>query len=243
MVSGSWDYILGIVTLLALPCVVPRWVATPGLDRAALWLSTLTIAAIGSTWSATLCAQGWWQFGARHCLGIWLAQGHLLLEELLFYPIAGALVVLLYQSGRNGTPLRGWARPALAALTVGFLAVAALRTPHSQYLTSQIVVYNLISLGFLAKFPSAVDAGGARRAVLGLAVIGGAWDSFAYPQGWWTYRASTGMLLGGIPFDDLNFFVFAPLAGICAYEGWRLALARRSALGRGDVARTLHGNA
>jgi len=68
------------------------------------------------------------------------------------------------------------------------------------------------------------------KAVLPGAAIFSIWDIFAIERAHWTFsdRYTTGWILpGGMPFEELIFFIVIPTAGIAGFEAVTASLARR----------------
>jgi lycopene cyclase domain-containing protein len=227
------NYLLTILAVLALPAVLVARAVRPHVRWAPFLASIASITALGSLWSATLSAQGWWSFSATYRTGITLGP-HLLLEEFLFYPCGGALSVLLYVLGERAGHTqfaRGYWATVLGG-TAAFLALVAAapgRPPH--YLTSMIVLYNLVVTLPLAPWVAPrVGLAGFVTSVLGMTTIGFLWDALAFRYHWWTYHAASGWTVWQIPVDDFDFFLFAPAAAVSIYvtlclveSSWRSA--------------------
>jgi hypothetical protein len=172
-------------------------------------------------------ASKWWVFNPACMLGVQVLP-NLPLEEMLFYPLGGALSILVYQrlkSRNESAPRAGLGTFCLLAVMTAAAVVAIFiaQAQHGRwayYLISQLVLFNGLTL-ILWWVPRArFLVGPTSLAVLGMTVIGFAWNWLAFTQGWWTYHAVLGwMFPPRVPVDDWNFFIFAPLAAISLY-GW-----------------------
>lgn len=70
------------------------------------------------------------------------------------------------------------------------------------------------------------------RAIFPVAVGFAIWDLFAINRGHWTFseQYTTGVVLpGGLPIEELLFFICIPAAAISGYEACRHGLARMGA--------------
>lgn len=68
------------------------------------------------------------------------------------------------------------------------------------------------------------------RALLPALIVFTAWDLLGIRRGHWTYSPAqtTGLLLpGGIPVEEIAFFVVIPICALLTYEAVGLLLARR----------------
>lgn len=224
-----FSYLMTTLLALALPAAVIGWKVRDNLNHVAYWTSIAVVALLGAMWSAVLQAQGWWSFGLETRTGLMIGE-HLVLEEAVFYPCAGALCLSLYGLGtRSGSRSIGVAY--VGAVWGGSFAVLALVLAlwdsRPYYLLSQLVLYNVIVAVPLSGVASRrASATGLLVAVGGMALIGIGWDLAAYGS-WWTYHANTGIFLGGVPLDDVNFFLFAPAAAVSVYVGVVSVLERR----------------
>lgn len=69
------------------------------------------------------------------------------------------------------------------------------------------------------------------RAILPVVAVFGAWDLVAIARGHWTFSEAftTGVVLpGGLPVEEVLFFVVIPLCAVLTYEAVGGLLARRA---------------
>lgn len=216
-------YLTAIIVVLAVPACVIAWHLRPRLSLRPFLGALACITVLGGTWSAWLSARGLWTFSAATRTGITLGP-HLIFEEAVFYPAAGALCIALYVLGeRLGTT--PFPRAYGALVLVGTLLFAGLSwlewDEQPYYLLSQVVLYNcIVTLPLCPVVSRRVSVQGFVTCVGIMATIGAIWDQCCYGN-WWTYHAATPYQVLGVPLDDLNFFVFAPTAALSIY----LALA------------------
>jgi len=221
-------YFLSILFLFLVPVNALLILAWKKTDKPAFLKSFLTILALGYAWSMLVTSQGWWSFNPEIMLGIRVLPA-LPLEEAFFYPLGGALSILLYAAlTRTAAPEKGTGRGfcffiiALTLCGAAAVAVSMLNGGRPYYLISQIILYNGLAAGL---WPWTHGRIGARPALLATAVmtgIGFFWNWLAFTQGWWSYHAVLGwMWPAAVPVDDWNFYIFAPLAAISLYENFR----------------------
>ncbi|MEW6515762.1 MAG: lycopene cyclase domain-containing protein [candidate division FCPU426 bacterium] len=217
-------YFITIITFFALP-IIYLWRGLKKEDYPAFFQTVGLVMALGYAWSYLVSAMGWWTFAPECMLGIQVLP-HLPLEEVLFYPLGGALSVLIYLKlkslGRFSKRADLAAMLVLAgitALAMGLIIYVRVSRGHwAYYLISQLALFNALTL-VLWWIPRArFLLGPATVGVLGMTCIGFFWNWLAFTQGWWAYHATLGwMFPPRVPIDDWNFFLFAPLAAISLY--------------------------
>jgi len=214
-------YLLSICVVLIVPSCLLALRQRARIQRVALATALVFISVIGWGWSATVTAHGWWTFGGQHITG-WRPLPHLLIEEVIFYPAGGALCILLYLAFAR-RPVRPRPDIYVVFLILGTALFATLGLSHAgqrpYYLYSQLIVYNLLVCGMLSPAVAhRIDLRGFIVTTLLMASVGYIWDHVAFVGTWWEYHAITQLHLGLVPFDDVDFFMFAPAAAISVYE-------------------------
>jgi hypothetical protein len=217
-------YFIAILTFFIFP-IIWLWRSLKKENYPAFFGTLGMVMVLGYAWSYLVSASRWWVFNPACMLGV-LVLPNLPLEEVLFYPLGGALSILVYQKlkSRNRSTQRAglgtfWLLAGLTAAAVGAIFIAqAQHGRWAYYLISQVVLFNGLTL-ILWWVPRArFFVWPAALAVLGMTVIGFAWNWLAFTQGWWTYYAILGwMFPPRVPVDDWNFYIFAPLAAISLY--------------------------
>jgi len=217
-------YLISIIIIFVLPVSVllaGLWGRAP---KRALAASTIIIGLLGSAWSCVLNFEKWWSFGDRFLLGVDIVP-HLPLEEFLFYPLGGALAILIYLRFRcihgrcrEVRPALFWCFLVLGTMPFGLLAF--MRWDHGPYyICSQLILFNSICCMVLAPWASrSIDLRALAAPITILAVVGYIWNCCGIHYGWWAYHAVLGIHLPGMPIDDVNFFLFAPTAAVSIYH-------------------------
>lgn len=219
-------YFLTILAFFIFP-VLFLWRALKRENYPAFFKTVGLVMLLGYAWSYLVSASGWWVFNPACMLGIQVLP-NLPLEEVLFYPLGGALSILIYQklisanaSARRAGPGTFCLLAALTLAAVGMIFIArAQQGRWAFYLVSQLLLFNGLTLALWWRPRARFFLWPAALAVLGMALIGFFWNWLAFTQGWWSYHAILGwMFPPRVPVDDWNFFLFAPLAAISLY-GW-----------------------
>lgn len=238
------SYCLSILLALVLPTAFLIVRLRQELEPRAFLRGVGVVTMLGWSWSSVVSAHGWWRFAPEALTGVWFGP-YLPIEEMLFYPSGGALCILLYQLFSRPPD----ARPRSAAVwylyttlgTLFFAAVAWERRDFGPwYLCSQLVLYNLaLVLPMAPVVARQVDVRALLRATAIMSLLGYVWDHLAFTYGWWNYIAVTGWRIGRVPFDDFDFFAFAPAAAISLYLVLEPATSRaaRSSRASSDVRR------
>ena len=217
-------YLLSILLLFLAPVTFLYGRLRTRLDRVAFVKALAWIALLGYAWSMLVSSRGWWTFEASNMLG-WKCLPHLPLEECLFYPLGGALSILVYVLAA-GPHQRDCRHPGMLALFAGgtLAALAAAAVSASQqnrppaYLISQLVLYNGLTLVLGFRVAARVKRPALLGAVAAMTGIGFFWNWFAFTRGWWSYHAVLGWFFPPrVPVDDWNFFLFAPAAAVVLY--------------------------
>lgn len=211
--------------------IIPNSILLPfawkKLKKAAFLTAVGLIALIGWAWSWTVSFNGWWGFGEKFLLGIDVFP-YLPFEEILFYPLGGALCIILYvctqsvELFQNKTnPLTYWTLLILGTSVSGALAWATQgNSPY--YLNSQLFTYNFLCCLALAPFVAKeVNLAALSASILIMGTIGYVCDFLAVRHGWWGFYAVTGLHLYKVPLEEFNFFCFAPASAISIYVACR----------------------
>ncbi|MCB4757026.1 MAG: hypothetical protein LHV69_08400 [Elusimicrobia bacterium] len=216
-------YLESIIGIFIVPVLILLGIVWKKLPKKPFYLASLTIALIGWTWSWTVTSHVWWSFGERYMLGFDVIP-HLPFEEVLFYPFGGILCLFLYVAMLRLKWTRGktsafiyWGYLILGVIVFGSVAFLKRENgPH--YLTSQLLTYNLICCLILAPFVARdINLVAMITPVLILGPTGYFWDFFALKFGWWDFHAITQIRIGPVPFDEFNFFFYAPPSAISIY--------------------------
>jgi lycopene cyclase domain-containing protein len=214
-------YLLSICLVLVVPSCLLAVRLRSRIQWPSFAIALSAISVIGCSWSAVVTAHKWWSFASGHVTG-WRPLPYLLVEEVIFYPAGGALCILLYLAfaRQPARPRRGI---YVAFLVLGTTLFATLALSHGAqrpyYLYSQLLVYNLLVCGTLAPMVAhRIDFRGFAATTPLMAIVGYVWDHVAFVGAWWKYHAITQLHLGLVPFDDLDFFLFAPAAAISIHE-------------------------
>ncbi|MDE2290725.1 MAG: hypothetical protein KGL53_01475 [Elusimicrobia bacterium] len=214
-------YYLSILFFFAEPVAALLKELWPRLPKRAFFSAFAFIAVLGWGWSWLVSASGWWSFGPRFMLGVEVLP-HLPIEEVLFYPLGGALAVLAYLCARDERrpPRPGLLWAFLLTGTAIFAGLAAARWGrHPYYVVSQLVVYNTLCGILLAPWAAPkVDVAALALPVAGLGILGFLWNYVGFKYGWWVYHATLGLNVSVEPVDDFNFFLFAPTAAVLVYH-------------------------
>jgi lycopene cyclase domain-containing protein len=219
----SHGYTISLLLFFVLPFLfVARQIPRLVEPRPFVW-SIATISVIGWAWSFFLSYKSWWIFPDYHVVGI-NPIPYVPLEEFVIYPIGGAFSIYLYLAGSRGLSARS--RPwlvgsFLTGVTALFIAVAVLAKQPSPYLHSQLFVFNTLCLLLAPLIISSMKLRGLLVAVGVLGAIGFVWDHLAFSFDWWIYAAVTGIRLGRVPIEDVNFYLMAPTAAISIYLAFR----------------------
>jgi lycopene cyclase domain-containing protein len=217
-------YFLSILFFFLLPVIVFLVTQWKKINRQALLKSTLLVMVFGYAWSMLVSGTGWWVFNPDTMLGIHVLP-YLPLEEALFYPLGGLLSILCYfsLSGRfaNSRPTgRVWFFFMLMLTLAGLAAVVVslIQGHHPYYITSQIVLFNGLSLIFWFFIRGQMLWKPMLLTVIFMTCIGFLWDWIAFNLGWWEFHAILGwMWPPQVPIDDWDFFIFAPIAAASWY--------------------------
>ncbi|MCD4814368.1 hypothetical protein K8S19_11835 [bacterium] len=218
-------YFLTILSFFVFP-IIFLIKYTKNIDYAAFFKSVGLVMLLGYSWSFLVTLSGWWVFNPDTMLGFEVLP-HLPLEEILFYPLGGALSILVYLAlgqyfhftSRAG---KGYLL-SIAGITVGAMIAVLISYVQFQknpfYIISQLVLFNGLSIGIWFFQKRRVILKAAWLTVVVMTVIGFFWNWIAFTQTWWSYHATLGwMFPPGVPVDDWNFFIFAPLAAMSLYE-------------------------
>ncbi len=222
-VKRSPSYLHSIIGIFIIPCFLLLGVVWKKMPKLPFFLAASTIAVIGWGWSWTVTSHVWWSFGWPHMLGLDVIH-HLPLEEILFYPFGGILVLFVYVAVHRlkwfpvykSVPVY-WAYLIVGTAiltTIGYLT----RENQPMYLYSQLVVYNLCCCIFLAPFVAKdMNLAAMLMPVVLLLPVGFLWDTVAIEYGWWTFHAITQIRIRTVPFDEFAFFFFAEPAALSIY--------------------------
>lgn len=217
-------YFITIITFFAFPLIF-LWRALKKENYPAFFKTVGAVMVLGYAWSYLVSASGWWVFNPACMLGV-EPLPHLPLEEVLFYPLGGALSLLIYEWAVSLTRSEQRAGPGVFCLLLGITlaAIGAIFIAHAQfdrwayYLISQLALFNGLTLALWWVPRARFVLWPASFSVLGMTVIGFFWNWLAFTQEWWAYHAVLGwMFPPRVPVDDWNFFIFAPLAAISLY--------------------------
>jgi lycopene cyclase domain-containing protein len=221
-------YLITIIAFFVVP-ITALLKKLKTIDKPAFIKATLTIMALGYIWSYTVTSNGWWVFNPNTMLGFEIIP-HLPLEEVLFYPLGGALSILIYiaiaEWGVAANPVGKkyfWSIVGITALVSICVVISTLsfgKIPW--YIISQMVLFNGLSIGLWFRKTHRISLNPALLSIAGMTVIGFFWNWIAFTQNWWTYHAVLGWYFPPqVPVDDWNFFIFAPLAAASLYEIYR----------------------
>lgn len=218
-------YFLTIIAFFILP-ITFLIKYTKKINYAAFFKALGMIMFLGYCWSFLVTSSGWWVFNPNTMLGFEILP-HLPVEEVLFYPLGGALSILVYLAvsqyfGFVKCAKKGYL-VGISIITIGSIVATVISIIHFQkmpfYIISQIVLFNGLSIGVGLMKKQYIILKGAWFSVLIMSIIGFFWNWIAFTQTWWSYHATLGWFLPThVPVDDWNFFVFAPLAAISLYE-------------------------
>jgi lycopene cyclase domain-containing protein len=215
-------YLISILVLMFLPAAGLYTRLRRELSTRVFFGSVGLVALLGWTWSYILNLNGWWTFAPHALTGLQLGS-HLPVEEMLFYPSGGAICILLYETFRRRPGAERWPSSLWRWYAWGgtafFIIVAwARRAIGPWYLCSQILLYDLgLVLPLSGLLARSVDLRALLQATLVMTCIGYGWDHIGFAGDWWAYHASTDLWIGRVPFDDFNFFAFAPAAAVSIY--------------------------
>jgi hypothetical protein len=212
-------YTKSLVAFFIIPFVLLAGSIFRSVERKPFVLSIGTVCVLGWAWSLFLSYKKWWIFPGKDIVGLYVFP-HLPLEEFVIYPIGGALAIYLYlrvASRFQATPRPGSFWALLLGTTAIFGAIALCTDARPFYLYSQLLVYNGLCLA-LAPFTSkSLKFAGLVASIAILGSIGFLWDFLAFTFQWWTYTAITGLRIGPVPIEDINFYLLAPTAAISLY--------------------------
>jgi lycopene cyclase domain-containing protein len=218
-------YLISIISFFILPVI---WLlkTSKNLNKQAFLKTILIVIVLGYAWSMLVSSSGWWTFNPSTMLGIYILP-FLPFEEFLFYPLGGALSVLIYNAFLQSDLTRKIYNKRLfwgMIIATGTAALAVVVSTIQQgkipiYIISQLGLYNGLSLGFWPWGGSKVEARSALFSIAIMTVIGFLWNWLGFTQTWWFYHATLGWEWPAqVPVDDWNFYLFAPLAAISLYE-------------------------
>jgi hypothetical protein len=214
-------YMQVLVAVFVLPLVVFGRRLFRGADPRAVLLGFALVTLVGWAWSITLSANLWWVFPKRFLVGVWLLP-NLPLEEMLFYPIGMLFAIGLYNALTRRWPERmkdPW--PYRAYLYAGTAVFGALafyyRDEKPYYIYSLLLVYNGLALALCEAVWRYIHPRPLFVLTALLFVIGLVWDYFAFRYDWWIYNPIMGLKFWGIPVEDVDFYLYAPPAGLSLY--------------------------
>ncbi len=217
------NYLLSIIAIFIIPSLLLLPATWKKVAKKPFILASATIALIGWGWSWNVTSHVWWSFGWPHMLG-WDVIPHLPLEEILFYPFGGILVLLVYVAVHRlkWVPVYKSATVYWIYLIVGtaILGTIAYLTRENvpMYLYSQLLVYNLCCCLLLAPFVAKdINLVAMLAPVFLLLPVGFLWDTVAIKYGWWTFHAITQIRIGTVPLDEFDFFFYAEPSAISIY--------------------------
>lgn len=221
-------YFITITTFFFLP-IAYLLKKSKNIDKPAFIKATLTIMALGYLWSYTVSSCGWWVFNPNTMLGIEILP-HLPLEEILFYPLGGALSILIYIAIHKrdiaANPVGKkyiWILVGITGIILACVVYSTLTLGKAPwYIISQVILFNGLSIGLWFRKTHRLAANPALLAIFGMTIIGFFWNWIAFTKNWWSYHAVLGWHFPPqVPVDDWNFFIFAPLAAVSLYENYR----------------------
>ncbi len=195
------------------------------MNRKALLISVLLVMVLGYLWSIMVSANGWWQFNHNTMLGFELLP-HFPIEEALFYPLGGALSIMLYTVFKvklekfTIPPIFLYLNIVLVTIFLLVLTGISINTNHQPvYIVSQFVLYNGLCLLMWQWAGKKIHVLSMWTCVLLMTIIGFIWNWIGFTQNLWSYHATLGwMWPQGVPIDDWNFYLFAPMAAVSLYE-------------------------
>ncbi|HRY29245.1 MAG TPA: lycopene cyclase domain-containing protein [Elusimicrobiota bacterium] len=214
-------YLQVLVGVFILPLLVLwRWLFR-GANAKAVFLGFALVTLIGWAWSITLSAQQWWIFPRKWLIGIWLLP-NLPLEEMLFYPMVMLFMIGFYNvidRARPQTLKSPWSyRLYLYSGTLVFAVLAFLyRDEKPYYLYSHFIVYNGLAIVLCEAVWRYVNPRAMALITGFMFLVGLIWDYFAFKYDWWIYNPIMGIKFWGIPVEDVNFYLYAPPAGLSLY--------------------------
>lgn len=214
-------YLEGILILFGIPIFLLRKIVWKYVQPVPFIISLVIISLIGWTWSSVLSINKWWIFPEQFLVGVRVLP-FLPLEEFLFYPLGGFLVIFIYEFGNKTFRNKFYNRKSLISLiylgTLLFFGAAIYSYPSQPYyLYSQFIVYNLLGLIFTYKIGETMNIYPLSLSTIAMGILGFFWDYFAFKYNWWIYVAITNIKIKNVPIDDFNFYFFAPLAAISIY--------------------------
>lgn len=192
-----------------------------GANGKAVALGFFLVTVIGWSWSMTLSANQWWIFPRRWLIGISLLP-NLPLEEMLFYPMVMLLMIGIYNffdQRRHDALKNPWPfRIFLYAGTAVFLVMGFIyRAEKPYYLWSLMIVYNAVAIVLYEFVWRLMNQRVVAWITAVMFVVGFVWDYFAFKYDWWIYNPIMGVKILNIPIEDVNFYLYAPAAGLFLY--------------------------
>ncbi len=220
---SQYSYLISILVAFVAPILFLSKDLRKRIPPAPFYVSVAIIGVLGWIWSYIVSSHLWWVFGEKFLTGIKVIP-NLPIEELLFYPLGGAICILFYLKMQTQAAFKNkisakayWIFIVLG--TIVFTALVAARwhvKPY--YLTSQLVLYNLLCTLLLAPWVAKnINLPGLALPVGILTVVGYSWNWIGFKYGWWVYNATTQIYLSVVPIDDCNFYFFAPTAAVSLY--------------------------
>jgi hypothetical protein len=192
-----------------------------GADGRAVALGFGMVTLIGWAWSMTLSYNHWWIFPRKWLIGIKLLP-NLPLEEMLFYPMVMLFMIGFYNffdQKKHEAPRNPWPfRIFLYAGTAVFTGLAIhYRAEKPYYIWSLLIVYNALAIVLYEAVWKIMN----QRLVAWITgvmfAVGFVWDYFAFKYDWWIYNPIMGIKVLNIPIEDVNFYLYAPAAGLFLY--------------------------
>ncbi len=216
-------YVITEIIFFILP-LAGLWTTLKKMNRRAFGLTLVIIMVLGYSWSMLVSSHGWWQFNPQTMLG-WQVLPHLPLEEALFYPLGGALSILVYGFLADKMANPRWKSLgfyflflALTLVVLGAATTAVANNFHPAYILSQVVLYNGLALLLWPVAGPKFHLPGLLVTIVILTAVGVFWNYVGFTQRLWWYTAVLGWNWPkAVPVDDWNFYIFAPLAAISLY--------------------------
>ena len=211
-------YTKSLLVIFIIPFLLLCGTILRSVERRPFALAIAAVCVLGWGWSLFLSYKAWWIFPGKDIVGVYVLP-HLPLEEFVIYPIGGALSIFLYAvAGRRvSNPRPGLLWVFLVGTTLVFGAIAALSDTRPFYLYSQLLLYNALCLALAPVAARRLAFAGLAASVGVLGLVGFGWDHLAFTFDWWIYTAITGIRIGRVPIEDVNFYLMAPTAAISLY--------------------------
>lgn len=215
-----YSYLLSIVVGFMVPIAGLFKILKKNIPLKPLAVSFFITAVLGCSWSNFVSAHAWWHFGDEFVTGLRVFP-NLPLEEFIFNPLGGLISVLIYLMGSR---IKTVTSPSVYAsfLVAGTIPFAVLAFYYKQgspnYLFSQLALFNfatsLCIVFFVAKHINLI---GLALSVGVLSAVGFVWDAIGLYKGWWVYYAVSGINIGIVPIEEINFYLFAPTGAVSLY--------------------------